>query len=214
MLASLNFDCSRDFYRQEVSRKPQTAIESFLDNSRFSDKICSIRDLNIQVIEENINSLTIVLHRESDRGELNFTDLLEAIGNELARTVLEKNEYSSVQSSAIGRSIFPSHPQLQKVFHFIEQNYHEPINLEDVAKAVGYSSAYLTDLVRRQTGKSVCRWIAERRMVETCHLLKHTDHTVETIAELVGYRNLGSFFRQFRQRFGETPQAWRNAQQY
>jgi AraC-like DNA-binding protein len=162
--------------------------------------------LNVQVIEDNTDSLTIILRRP-DGDNLELAVLLEAIGIELTRTAIAQN------SSPTSRSIFPNHPQLTSVFQFIEQNYQEPINLEDVARFVGYSPAYLTDLVRRQTGKSVCRWITERRMVETCRLLRQTEHTVESIAELVGYRNLGSFFRQFRQRFGETPQAWRNAQQ-
>ena len=51
--------------------------------------------------------------------------------------------------------IFPSIPKLSKVFDFIELNYHQSIRLKEVAQAVGYSSAYLTDLVRRMTEKTV-----------------------------------------------------------
>jgi PAS domain S-box-containing protein len=110
------------------------------------------------------------------------------------------------------QSIFPSNPKLREVFHFIEANYHQSITLSDVAEAVGYSPAYLTDLVRRQTGKTVNRWIVERRIAQACSLLRETDQSVDGIAEAVGYQNAGHFFRQFRQYRGTTPQAWRNSQ--
>lgn len=109
-------------------------------------------------------------------------------------------------------SIFPANPKLNDVFQFIEANYHQAITLCDVAQAVGYSSAYLTDLVRRQTGKTVNQWIVERRMAEICRLLLETNQTANEIALSVGYQNEGHFFRQFRQYHKTTPQVWRNLQ--
>ncbi len=109
-------------------------------------------------------------------------------------------------------SIFPNNPKLNEVFQFIEANYQQPITLYDVAQAVGYSSAYLTDLVRRQTGKTVNQWIVERRIAEARRLLLETNQAANEIALSVGYQNEGHFFRQFRQYHGTTPQVWRNWQ--
>ncbi|MBD1926372.1 DNA-binding response regulator [Trichocoleus sp. FACHB-90] len=105
---------------------------------------------------------------------------------------------------------FPSNPPLSEVFRFIEANYHRAIALGDVAQAVGYSPAYLTNLTRRQTGQTVQRWIIQRRMAAARSLLLETDQAVEHIAPKVGYHNAVHFFRQFRQFHGTTPQAWRN----
>ncbi|WP_313949347.1 DNA-binding response regulator [Leptolyngbya sp. FACHB-261] len=114
-------------------------------------------------------------------------------------------------SPSIPPSIFSTAPQLSKVFHFIEANYHQPITLGDVAQAVGYSPAYLTSLVRRQTGHTVQRWIIEHRMSAARSLLLETDQVVAQIAAKVGYHHTVHFFRQFRQFHGTTPQAWRSA---
>ncbi|BAY48766.1 AraC family two component transcriptional regulator [Scytonema sp. HK-05] len=108
--------------------------------------------------------------------------------------------------------IFPSDPQLSKVFDFIEANYHQSLTLSDVAVAVGYSPSYLTNLVRRQTGQTVQNWIIERRMAAARSLLLETDERVEEIAAKVGYQCAVHFFRQFRQHHGTTPQAWRKSQ--
>lgn len=107
---------------------------------------------------------------------------------------------------------FSSHPQLSAVFRFIEANYHQPITLSDVAYSLGYSSAYLTDLVRRCTGKPVNHWIVERRMLAARTLLLETNHSINHISETVGYQYEGHFFRQFRQYHKTTPQAWRKEQ--
>jgi AraC-like DNA-binding protein len=103
-------------------------------------------------------------------------------------------------------------PLLVEVFRFIEANYSEPISLCDVAKAVGRSSAYLTDLVRRETGKTVLSWIVECRMANACRLLIYTDRSVTQIAESVGYFDRRHFSRQFLQFHNVPPEAWRQAQ--
>lgn len=110
------------------------------------------------------------------------------------------------------QSIFPFIPRLHEVFEFIELNYYQNIKLKEVAKAVGYSSAYLTDLVRKLTGKTVNNWIVERRIVAATTLLLETNLSVEQIAFDVGYQNINHFYYQFRNYYQNTPAAWRESQ--
>ncbi len=119
---------------------------------------------------------------------------------------------NSIMKSDEPQSILPSDPELRDVFRFIEANYNQQITLSNVAEAVGYSPAYLTNLVRRQTGQTVQGWIIERRMAAARSLLLETNHRVEEIAAQVGYYHTVHFFRQFRQYHGTTPQAWRRTQ--
>ncbi len=118
---------------------------------------------------------------------------------------------TNTASIAAPQSIFPYCPQMAEVFRFIEANYHQPIALSDVAQAVGYSPAYLTNLVRKQTGQSVHRWIVERRMASARFLLLKTEQAVNQIAAAVGYQDACHFSRHFRQLYGTSPQAWRSA---
>jgi AraC-like DNA-binding protein len=100
-------------------------------------------------------------------------------------------------------------PLLIKVFNFIEENYHNSIGLSEVAKAVDRSPAYLTDFVRRKTGKTVLSWIVEYRMANARQLLLHTSQTINQIAESVGYFDRRHFSRQFLRLHDTTPQLWR-----
>ncbi len=159
--------------------------------------------------------------------------LLQSISNSeiisLDSTQLDKphlsQEYKSEYKSAVNsaeilepylskiridyESIFAFDPLLSKVFQFINKYYYQPITLCNVAQAVGYSSAYLTDLVRRQTGKTVNHWIIEYRMIAARTLLLETNFSVNQIASAVGYHNEGHFFRQFRKHHKTTPLGWR-----
>lgn len=104
-------------------------------------------------------------------------------------------------------------PLLNKVFTFIEENYQNQISLREVAQEVTRSPAYLTSLVRRETGKTVLAWIKEYRMTKARQLLLETNQSVEQISEAVGYFDRRHFSRQFFQSHQLTPQAWRKTNQ-
>lgn len=146
---------------------------------------------------------------------------LSAIATRLERQNVLKNWYRNSNSSdpvappacttSSHSTIFPNHPKLAQVFRFIEAHYHQPISLTDVAQAVGYSPAYLTNLVQSQTGRTVKRWIIERRMTQARLLLTNTAQSINQIANAVGYTDVSYFIRQFRQMHQMSPQAWRNS---
>jgi YesN/AraC family two-component response regulator len=155
---------------------------------------------------------------------LTVDELLKAISTQLEKqAALQDSQVSEVclgqqavslrTASGTSESLFPTSKQLQAVFDFIEANYHLPITLSDVAQAAGYSPAYLTTLVGRQTGRTVARWIIERRMAEARQILENSDQSVEQIARTVGYANPRHFFRQFLQYHGIPPQVWRKEHQ-
>jgi AraC family transcriptional regulator, transcriptional activator of pobA len=100
-------------------------------------------------------------------------------------------------------------PLLAAVFEFIEQHYAEPISLATIAAAVGLTPGHLTTVVRRKTGRSVQRWITERRMAQARKLLRETDLTIEVVAATVGYRQPSYFIKHFRRDHALTPAVWR-----
>lgn len=147
-------------------------------------------------------------------------ELVEAVSARLERRAMLQAHYATTDRSSKAtvaskvseretNLLFPSVTELSEVFEFIEANYNKGITLCDVARAVGYSPAYLTNRVKRETGRTVNRWIIERRMAQALFLLGSTNQSVEQIATAIGYQNTCHFFRQFRQYQGTTPQAWR-----
>ncbi|MDT7741415.1 MAG: AraC family transcriptional regulator, transcriptional activator of pobA, partial [Actinomycetota bacterium] len=97
------------------------------------------------------------------------------------------------------------------VFDALEARFREPITARDVAAAIGRSPGHVTTVVRRRTGRTVGRWVTERRLQEARRLLAVTDLTVAAVATRVGYHDPGYFIRRFRTAHGLTPAEWRRA---
>lgn len=149
--------------------------------------------------------------------EINGFDIISTAKN-LVSIYLKQEKFSSTEENNKktnnSQSIFPAIPRLREVFEFIELNYHQSISLKEVARSVGYSSAYLTDLVKKLTGKTVNNWIVECRIQKAKTLLLETDYSVEKIALDVGYQNINHFYRQFRNFHHTTPQKWREKERF
>ncbi|MEN9567123.1 MAG: hypothetical protein RLZZ69_2319, partial [Cyanobacteriota bacterium] len=144
------------------------------------------------------------LRDELGNQEPSFIEAARAL---LMLLLIETSRFTELCSPQ--RSSKRSSPIVEKVLYFIAINYPNSIGLQEVAKEVNLSPAYLTDLIRRETGKTVGNWIVERRMTEARHLLLETDRPVNQIAESVGYFDSSYFIRLFRRLNGTTPQAWR-----
>jgi YesN/AraC family two-component response regulator len=154
-------------------------------------------------IEELLRAIAIRLEKQA------LFRYCYATGSNQILESLSANTTSPVTSEPI----FPSVPQLKKVFDYIEANYQHGITLADVALAVGYSSAYLTNRVKELTKYPVNVWIVMRRMAAACPLLENTNRTIEDIATALGYQNVSHFSRQFRQHYGLSPNNWRKKHQ-
>lgn len=102
-------------------------------------------------------------------------------------------------------------PLLAAVFEVIEQRYHEPISLADVAAELALTAGHLTTVVRRRTGRTVQQWITQRRLQEARTLLAETDLTVAAISRRVGYPDASYFIKRFRAEHRVTPARWRGA---
>lgn len=92
---------------------------------------------------------------------------------------------------------------------FIEGNCLRRLTLQEVARAVGKSPAYVTSALSRATGRSAGEWITAGRMAEARRRLLHSDEMIDVIAERVGYADPTHFIRMFRREHGATPAAWR-----
>jgi YesN/AraC family two-component response regulator len=97
----------------------------------------------------------------------------------------------------------------ERALQLIAERFREPIGLSELSVELGYSAAYLTNTLRRETGKTVLQWIIHHRLEEAKRLMSETDWSGQQIAQAVGYAHYSHFLRQFRQSHGVPPSAWR-----
>jgi AraC-like DNA-binding protein len=84
------------------------------------------------------------------------------------------------------------------------------ISVKHIAAQFGYNPDYLSRLCFRQNGMSLSRLIIAVRIKKAHVLLETTELPVEQIAEMVGYHNLGFFYKKFKETYHKTPRQIRN----
>lgn len=137
------------------------------------------------------------------------SDVVESVERSLLTLVLaEVVEATSVSAARPSRG----GSVVARALRVIERQCLGPLGLADVARAVDRSPAYVTTALTRATGRSAVQWIVGARMAEARRLLLHSDASIDTITERVGYADPTHFIRMFRREHGVTPAAWRAAQ--
>lgn len=97
---------------------------------------------------------------------------------------------------------------ITSVLVYIQNNW-KTLSLDTLATAFGYSSAYMSALIRKETGITYTALIKRHRMDEAARLLKNTDMKIADIAAASGFQSSEHFFRSFRDFFKKTPDEFR-----
>jgi AraC-like DNA-binding protein len=118
---------------------------------------------------------------------------------------------ASVLESPDVREVLParSNALVLEALNIIDRRYAEYIGPAEIARELERHPAYLTNLVRETTGKSLGTWLIERRLGAASVLLRTTDHSIGEIAAEVGYADVSHFARYFTRQYGTPPARWR-----
>ncbi|MDQ8738792.1 AraC family transcriptional regulator [Paenibacillus sp. LHD-38] len=101
----------------------------------------------------------------------------------------------------------------EAILEWIENHFHEPFKLEQLASDLHLSKFHVSRLFREETGQTVTDYLLARRIKEACLLLTTKDWPVETIGARVGWPIPSHFSSQFRKWAGCTPTQYRSKQQ-
>ena len=85
------------------------------------------------------------------------------------------------------------------------------LDLVTLSRLVGTNRTQLSTTLNRQTGMNFSRWLAEYRVHHLLSLVAlHPDSDITALASESGFTSRTSFFRQFRQVTGLTPNQYKN----
>jgi PAS domain S-box-containing protein len=90
----------------------------------------------------------------------------------------------------------------------IHRNYSQRLTLTTLARSLERQSAYLGKLFRNEIGVTVHEYITRARMMFGAAQVR-SGVKIEAVALDLGYRSKKNFYRQFKRRFGMTPEAYR-----
>lgn len=100
---------------------------------------------------------------------------------------------------------------IEKAIWQVETHMRAPATLEAMAERAGVTPSYLTRVFATATGHSLMRYARARRLSEAARILALGVPDILGLALDVGYGSHEAFTRAFRDHFGMTPEAVRDA---
>jgi len=98
---------------------------------------------------------------------------------------------------------------VQKIKHFIEENYDRDITLSEIAEQVYLNPFYISKIFKDKTGMTFTDYLTDMRITAAARLLKQPDIYVYEVCTSVGYQNLKHFYKIFKKKTGCTPTEYR-----
>ena len=124
----------------------------------------------------------------------------------------ESKESISLNTRPIANaSVLKEQQRLHQVYHFIETNYHQHIDVNVVAKKVHLTTAAFCRYFKKSTHLTFTDFLNQYRINQAKKLLMQDESVSEACYES-GFENLSHFNKTFKKFTGENPSAFRKKQ--
>lgn len=101
-------------------------------------------------------------------------------------------------------------PQVLKAICFIEENLGKDISLSHVSRHLSLSKEYTASLFKKTVGKTVNRYISEKKMMLAREMIREGQMSLGDIALSLGFQNYNYFSRTFSDHFEVSPAKYRS----
>ncbi|OLT13102.1 hypothetical protein BJF78_22850 [Pseudonocardia sp. CNS-139] len=108
-----------------------------------------------------------------------------------------------------GPVLVPATFHVRRARDLIDRHFAEPLDLDAMAAAAGFSRYHFTRLFTAAYGESPARYLTGRRLERAKDLLRSANLTVTEVCHVVGFASLGSFSARFTEVVGVSPSEYR-----
>lgn len=98
----------------------------------------------------------------------------------------------------------------QQIVNYIMTEYHNPITLDDIAKALDISRFKISRIFSNHLHISFTKYITTLRINEAKYLLANTQQSITNIAYNCGFGTIRTFDRAFLENTGQSPKHFRH----
>lgn len=100
----------------------------------------------------------------------------------------------------------PEEDEVERLLEYIDERYLTIESMEEIAGEFGYNYAYLSRMFKKKVGKSMGRYITDKKMELAKELLlNQTELKVTEVSNLCGYGDYRYFSRVFKSEVGVSP---------
>lgn len=99
----------------------------------------------------------------------------------------------------------------KKVLDYLNKNYYRKISLQEIADVVALSPAYISRIIKKETGESYVDLFNNIKINIALKLLKNTNLKAYEVANKVGIENYAYFYQLFKKVTGTSPSEYNNS---
>lgn len=99
--------------------------------------------------------------------------------------------------------------RMGQVYEFVMKNFKEKITLEEVSEIANLSVSAFSRYFKTRVNKSFSDFLSEVRISHACKLLHEEEMNISEISFECGFFTLSNFNKQFKERTGKTPLAYK-----
>lgn len=190
----------------EILPKTEIIIISGFDNFEYAQKALKlgVLDFLLKPVEEDDlkkavgKAVTSLQEKASMRNE---AMLLEKKVKRLSM------EYISVTTDEFTNV---NNPKIKKALKFIQDNYNNPISLEEVSDSAAMCVSYFSEIFKKEVGIGFNQYLTDLRFSKARILLQgQAELTIGDISMIVGFQDPNYFSRLFKKKFNCTAQEYR-----
>lgn len=171
----------------------------FLLNSQICEK-----KLALEKVRRNLYKMVDCAYKSNDFNDLElrryYHGFLEAL---LEGFAYIQHEQPGADTDA------QADKRICEIMEYFNHNYNKNVSLNDLASRLFLSSAYLSKYIKQQLGMNFIDLLNKTRLDHASEALVNSEDSIAQIALDVGFTNLASFNRSFKEKYGRTPSNYR-----
>lgn len=100
------------------------------------------------------------------------------------------------------------HDLCQKIAEYLNSHFTESLSLSSLSRDLGYSKYHISHVCNEKFGCSLSDYVNRLRAEHAMGLLTHSELSITDICYASGFNSLRTFYRVFKERYGQTPGAF------
>ena len=98
---------------------------------------------------------------------------------------------------------------MKAMLDYVESNYTLDIGLDDLTKHFHMSREHISRMFKKETGENFIAYLTKLRMKKASGLIRESKHSMQMIADNIGFNDASYFSRSFKKYFGISPEDYR-----
>lgn len=211
----LNF--KPEFYQKinlyfQVNNDQPTELSNFFKRNEHSTQQIDYIDFSpvpSAIRDHSQESLQLLLHliEELLYKRAGYQDIVTGYIKRLFSFLQTPSMYSCSNTQF---QILESHSLFERTLSYLYNNKRK-VSRDELSEELHYNGNYISQVFQKHTGQTLASYIRNNYLNEASNLLLNTTMSITEIIKKLGFENRTAFYNQFKNKFGMTPQIYRDS---